>query len=292
MKKMNLNSISSAFLLFVLLTGFGCTSRIESPVTDEDLTIIYPPKKPDDISAKITLCRKTDKETGERIGSGTVFTIMERGRIQAFADLQNRFSNNKRELMFHFDWIGANGKSLFLKRIDLSPDDSTSTIKSSISISPETRQPGEYILQLYFFRELIAEKKFELIPEFQLTDFNNSGLFTDIILYSKTNRKTGKRIGVDSVFTIKRKRKVRAFFDLKNRVEYGHRELLFRFEWIGPNGKSFFKKQIDLSPDDTATAIYSSISITPEKRQPGEYRLRLYLFNVLISEKKFDLIPK
>jgi hypothetical protein len=42
------------------------------------------------------------------------------------------------------------------------PADTVSTITGSISITPDKRPPGEYLLQVYLFDEVIAEKKFEL----------------------------------------------------------------------------------------------------------------------------------
>ena len=80
-------------------------------------------------------------------------------------DLENRFAYGDRELIFHLDWIGEDEKSFYRKQINLYPDDSSSTIKSSISISPDKRQAGNCILQIFLFNKLIAEKKFELRPE-------------------------------------------------------------------------------------------------------------------------------
>lgn len=169
MQKIKLIALTTSLIALLLLVAPGCSSRIETPVTGEDSTITYPPKKTDGISAKITLCRKVSKKTGNRIGEGTLFSIKEKEWVRAFVDIEHRFNDDKRELMFHLDWNDANGRSFYLKRIDLSPDDSSSTIKSSISISPGKRKPGKYTLRVYLFRELIAEKEFELRPEFQLT---------------------------------------------------------------------------------------------------------------------------
>ncbi len=288
----NLKTISLSLLTLLFALGFGCTSRIEIPVTDENSTLIYLPKKVNDISAKIIFCRKTDKKTGDPIGAGSAFTIMEDGRVQAIVDIENRFAKGNRELMFHLDWIDPHGKSIYLKRIIRLPDDSSSVLKSSISIVPETREPGEYTLQVYYFRELIAEKKFELLPKFQISDYAEKEFFSQLVFCSKVDKKSGERIGVDSIFTIGEKEKVRAYFDLINHSEFGNRELLFHFDWIGLNDSSFYKKQIDLASDDTSYTIASAITISPEKRQPGEYALRLYLFNELITEKNFELIPE
>ncbi len=217
---------------------------------------------------------------------------MEKTRVHALADISNRIPKEDKELMFHFNWIGPNGKSLYKKRIDILPNDSSSTIKSTISISPETRQAGKYTIQLYFFRELIAEKKFELYPKFNKHDVIDKGGLENITLFKKTDKKTGKRIGEGSVFTIAKKEKIRAFVDLKDRSNYGNRELLFRFDWYADDTVPFYSKRIDLSPNDTSTTIGSAISISPGKRQPGDYTLRLYLFNELVSEKGFKLIPE
>ena len=41
-------------------------------------------------------------------------------------------------------------------------DAAEATLKSSISTPPGKRDPGTYSLQVYLFRELIAEKSFQL----------------------------------------------------------------------------------------------------------------------------------
>jgi len=204
-------------------------------------------------------------------------------------DLENHFAYGDRELMFHLDWIGDNGKSFYRKQIDISPDDSSSTINTSISIPPDRRQPGNYILRIYLFRELIAEKKFELIPESQDITSMIEKLNAKITLYRKMSKKTGKLIGEGDIFTIKKKRKVRAIIDLEDRFVFGDRELEFQIDWMEENGKSIYQKQIDLYPDDSSSTIKSSISISPGKRQAGNYILQIFLFNKLIAEKKFEL---
>ena len=290
MKFKTINRIAiNLFLIALLLSVFsGCSSRNETPTTSEDSTIVYSPKQPDGVSANITLCRKVGRNTGKRIGVGTIFTIMDKAKVHAFFDLENRKLFMNKEMMFHAEWIGPNGKSFYRKRIDLRPDDSTSTIKSSISITPEKRLPGNYIVRFFLFRELIAEKKFELRDEVIITgkEFN---ITADIILYRKMGKKTGKMIGAGTVFTIRDKAKVRAIIDLENRDDYLNNELKFKLEWVGPDSNSFYRKMIDISPGDSSSTIKSSISITPKKRQPGIYFFRVYLYKTLLAEKKFEL---
>jgi hypothetical protein len=266
----------------------GCSSRNETPTISKDSTIVYSPKQPEGVNANITLCRKVGKKTGKRIGTGTVFTIKKKAKIHAFFDLKNRKSFVDKEMMFHVEWIGPDSKSFYRKRIDLFPDDSSSTINSSISITAEKRQPGSYNVRLFLFRELIAEKRFQLRDYVPITG-KEFDITANIILCRKVGKKTGKRIGAGTIFTIKNKAKVRAIIDLENRDDYLDNELKFKVEWIEPNGKSFYRKRINLSPDDSSSTIISSISITPKKRQPGNYIFRVFLYKTLLAEKKFEL---
>ena len=289
MKMMKLIIVTIFPIISILLFNTGCSSRNDLPVTLADSTIAYPAKSADDISAKITLCRNISKKTGKQMGVGSLFTIRENESVRAIVDLENIFKTSNRELMFHLDWINENGNSVFLKRIDLSADDSSFTLISSLSISPEKRQPGEYNFRVYLFRELIAEKKFKLRPEYQYTSSDVDNILKKITLCRTIDKETGAPIGVDSVFIIKENGKVRAIADLKNLDIFGDRELKFSFDWIDENGKSFFRKEVDLTPDDSSSTVSSSIPISPSEKQPGKYILRLCFFDDLIAEKKFEL---
>jgi hypothetical protein len=290
MKMKSINRIALTFFLIGLLIQAlsGCSSRYETPTNSEDSTIVYSAKQPDGIIASITLCRKMGKKTGKRIGEGTVFTIMDKAKVYALFDLKNRNYFTDKEMMFHVEWIGPNGKSFYRKRIDLLPVDSSSTISSSISITPEKRLPGNYTVRFFLFRELIAEKNFTLRDDVPITG-KEFDITANIILYRKIGKKTGKRIGEGTVFTIKKKAKVRAIIDLENRDDYLNDELKLKVDWIGPDSNSFYRKLIDLSSGDSSSTIKSSISITPEKRQPGNYIFRVYIYKTLLAEKKFEL---
>lgn len=286
---MKVASTTIYLLLLIFLIGSGCSSRETSPIFDADSTLVYPAIEDGDVEATITFFRKDDSQSGSLLGVGRYFSIMEDGDVRANVEIKNRFAHGNRELMFHLDWIDPDGNSFFQKRIDLLPDDSTSTLNSSISTSPEIRQPGEYCLRIYYFRELIAEKKFELFPVFQLHTESGEAISAKTTLYRAIGKKSGKLIGIDSTFTLKDRRNLRAIVDLKNRFVYGHRELLFRMEWTDSTGQAFFTKGFDLGPNDTVTSLHSSISISPENRQVGKYSLRVFLFHELIEEKDFEL---
>jgi hypothetical protein len=259
------------------------------PVMLGDSTVIYPAKKAEDISAKITLYRKVDKKTGNRIGEGTLFTIREKENVRALVELENAFKISNRPLMFHLEWLDENDNSIFLKRIELFPGDSSLNLNGSISISPDKRTPGEYRFRVYLFRELIAEKKFKLRPEYLYTTADFPKILKEITLCRSIEKSTGKRIGEDSVFFIKENGKVRAFADLGNLDFLGDRELKFFFDWLNADGKSFFRKQVDVSAGDSTSVISSFIPISPDVQQPGNYILQLHLFDDLIAEKKFEL---
>lgn len=280
---------SAIFLigLFVALVAIqGCSSRSNTPVVGEDQTIIYPPKSPNDLSATMTLCRKISKKTGKPVGAGTVFKIKEKENLRAVVDLENPFTHGSHDLMFHFDWIKPDGKSLFLKPVNLSLNDSTNTLISSISISHEVREPGEYLLKLYYFRELIAEKKFTLIA---MLDPNEDDVTAALTLCKRIDKETGLPVDVDSVFKIRKKGKVQLLANLGNLPVDDDEELKFRIEWIDAQGNSFFKKKFDILPADSIETITSSIAISPDKRVPGNYLVRVYLSNQLLAEKQFRL---
>jgi hypothetical protein len=278
------------FFIFLLLAGAveilptGCTERVSEPVILPDSTISFPSKKPDGISAKITFSRYLAQKSARQSAISTVFPLIEDGNVYAVIDLENRINQADRELMFHVDWLDPEGRSFYLKRIDLAPGDSTTTLQSSISVSPDKRLPGKYLLRIFLFRELIAEKYFEL------RDSADVGkVFGDIIFFKSIDKESGEMKGVDSVFEIKKKGILRAQISLENLDIYQDEELPVRLEWIDPGGESFYSKKIDVKPADSISSFTGSISITPDKREPGEYFLRAYLFDELVAERKFGL---
>jgi hypothetical protein len=289
MKQLKLLTSLLILIALLQLVISGCSSRDEIPVLTPDSTIVYPAKKTDGISARIILCKNLNKKTGKRIGAGTTFTLGEKENVRAFADLENVFKENNRDLMFHLVWISPDGNSFYTKRIDLTPADTSSTINSSIAISPDKRQPGNYLLQLYLYRELIAEKRFILRPEYKITASDIDNISASITLCRTIDKETGNLIGVDSVFIIREKAKVRAFVDMVNPGILSYQEFKFYFDWTDSSGISFYRKDIELLPDDSTSSLTSFIPISPEVQKPGKYAVRAYLSDMLIAEKKFEL---
>lgn len=269
-----------------------CSDRIETPIKSGNSTMEYPSKSQNGIEATITFCEKISMQTGDPIKAGTAFTIKEKAKVYTIVNLINRKFYMDEELMFHIDWLDSSGNSLFKKRIDVAKNDSSTTLTSSISISPDKRQPGNYSLRVYLYRELIAEKKFDLINLINdsipvIAPDLAENIKARITFCRSVSKKTGKLIGAGNKFTINDKAKVLAIIKLENK-DTSDTNLTFFAEWIGPNESSFYRKKINIS--SKGSSISSSISISPEKRQPGKYLLRVYLFEKIISEANFELI--
>lgn len=226
-------------------------------------------------------------------------------------------TEKERDLMFHIDWVDAFGKSFYKKRIDISTSDSTSRIISSISISPEKRETGNYLVRVYLFRELIAEKHFRLvdsstysklfpskerpksekqlqkkITKKKVTKSNSSTeqVKANLVLCKKLSKKTGNPIGAATIFTIKDEARVKAVVSIEKQDIKTNEQMKFYFKWIGPDGKSFYKKRVVYTTSNPFFTLTNSISISPEKRQPGNYTLKVSFRKKIIAEQKFELV--
>jgi hypothetical protein len=116
---------------------------------------------------------------------------------------------------------------------------------------------------------------------------NTNGINVKVNLYKRIDETTGLPLTARE-FTLENKAKIYATVDLLNRNN-NHKNLMFHFDWIDPEGNSFFRKRFDIPLEDTSSELNSAISIQPGKRDTGNYKLRVYLFRELIAEKKFLL---
>jgi hypothetical protein len=280
-----------AWFIFLLIAvgifSTACSERVSEPVIMPDSTIIFPSKKADGISAKITFSRYLVQKSARQSAISTVFPIKDDGNVYAVVELENRLNHTDRPLMFHIDWIDTENKSFYKKQIDLPLGDSTISLLSSVSVSPDKRPTGKYMVRVYLFRELIAEKYFELRDSAGVEK-----VYGNIVFFKSLDKESGEMKGVDTVFEIKKKGILRAQINLQNLDIYQDEELPIRLEWIGNDGESFYSKKIDVKPADSISSITGSISITPDKRQAGVYFLRAYLFDEMIAERKFLLKPE
>jgi len=279
------------FLVMILVFS-GCSNRSNISEITKNSTLVYTLKDGNKVVDSISFCRKVDRENGELIGEGEKFTIMDEGRVQAIASLSDYILNKETLSMFHFDWISASGYTTYLRRMDFTPADSLDYIRSSISITPDVRTPGEYKLRIYYFRELIAEKKFELLPVFDPSLFNLETLAENLVVCNKNDKKTGKPIGVNTEFHQTKKGSVRTSFKIDLDFSIDQPEHLYRFDWFKEGDSvAFYRKRVDVHSKDSLSYISSSLSISPEKREVGEYVVVLNLFGKPIAQKEFTLLP-
>lgn len=309
----------TALSIISTLIIVGCASRENSPKTLDDSTIIYPSKSENGIYATITFSNKLSKKTGKPVKADTLFKLNDKAKLFVTIDLVNHNSINQKVLMLHINWLDSACNSLYKKQINFAPTDSSSSITSSISISPQKRKIGIYMVRIYLFRELIAEKKFRLVeshPDSQTVKKKDSSIKkikpnkkadvekskklnvkteiikADIVLCRKVSKKSGKPIGAGNVFTIKEKAKIRAIVSFEKQEIKTNEQMNFYFNWIGPNGKSFYKKRVIYTTSNSSFTISNSISIIPEKREVGTYILQVLFEKKIIAEQKFELVAQ
>lgn len=125
----------------------GLESRLRALVTEDSLAALAPwkQKRPD----------------GSPIDDRAVETE-EGARVQANIRLENVYARGRRPLTFHFVWLNVEKKKIFKRMLEYTPNDSVQVLTSSLTISSTKRAPGFYTLQVFLFRELIAEKLLEL----------------------------------------------------------------------------------------------------------------------------------
>lgn len=286
--KSNILIENTLFLIFVAL-AIGCADRQQNPVLSNYGTLVYPPLKSNGLSAHISFYKIKNKNTGLPAGIDTVFTLDESDYLRTIVHFDNIDEIGPDRALIHLDWIGPDGRSFYTKRIDSLNFDATSILESSVSLSPDKREAGNYLLKVYYYRELIAQKTVKLLPENSINQTLAGKLSPEIVFCEKVGKKNGEFIGIDSVFVRDKKAKVRAYIHLNNIQGFKDSKLMFDIVWIGPDGEKFYSKDIELPPLDDEPQLYSSISIPPDKREPGKYALEVYLFDELIATKNFLL---
>lgn len=288
-----MRAFSKYYLFYILLItsiiiSNSCSSRLEKSVVLEDSTISFLSKKEGDINAKITFYK--ENSSNELTGVTNLFQIKDNGIIRANIELDNISFENYQEHIFHLDWIDSKGISNYMKPITLTKADTSATLYSSLSITPDSREDGKYSLKVYYFRELIAMKEFILLPEFKPTEEDLNKLKHSIYIYDK-QKKQQEGIEIPK-FEINNKNRIYANISLGNRFAFGKNELQLIFEWVDNEDSLIYKKGIELNYNDSTNSFKSSISIPPDKRKPGSYKFKLFVNNILIEKKEFILYPK
>lgn len=114
------------------------------------------------------------------------------------------------------------------------------------------------------------------------------GIAASITFCSKVGKSSGKLYGVADTFALKEGAKVWGVVDLDG-FQPGE-DLVLHLLWIKPNGKRAFAKRVVVAPDGPKARVQTALSLSPERRDPGRYRLKVYLFRMLFLEKEVELL--
>ena len=237
------------------------------------------------IEKNLVLANSIDNKTGQTVGEGTEFRIMNDGWVEASLDLSTYFHGNDKDLMIHLDWVDEKGIS-FYKKMQILVADSTK-VNTAISISPELRQAGNYTLNVYAFRELVASKQFILLPTFKI----DKSLKETIKLETRANKKTTKHKASNPIIPLMDDKWIKATIKLKNKPKTTKKELLYQLNWIDSKGEIFYKKRYAVLSKEKKSTLDCSVEVAPNKKEVGNYKIQLLVFGNTIAEKKFTLKP-
>jgi hypothetical protein len=88
--------------------------------------------------------------------------LLEKGqRARGIVDVKG--AKPGEELVFHLLWVKPNGKDAFMKREVVVPEESSFRLQTSLSLDPERRPPGTWLLKVYLFRKLFAHESVEFV---------------------------------------------------------------------------------------------------------------------------------
>lgn len=256
-------------ILLILIVNYNCKNHYEGLSKS--------------ITENLVLASSINNETGETIGEGTEFIIMNDGWIEASLDLSEYFHGNSKDLMIHLDWVNEKGTSFYKKKQILVKN--STKVNTAVSISPELREAGDYKLNVYAFRELIVSEKFTLLSAFK----SDTLLKETIKLEVKANRKTTKQKDKSPIIHLMNDKWIKATVKLKNKPKTNKKELLYQLNWIDSKGKIFYKKRYSILSREKKSTFDCSVEVAPNKKETGNYKVQLLLFGNLIAEKQFTL---
>jgi len=279
-------TILSAALLY------ACSSRLDPVMNEEEGSVSYSAKESSGINISVILHKGINEASGNPISVKTFMTGA-KSKVYASIKLLNRKFHPGEDMMLHIDWIDPDGNSFFMKRTDILSGDTTSELKSAISVQPGKRDTGQYKLRVYLFRELVAENNFSLVsynPD-SAAVFSNGPVSADVFLGSRYNRKNVMPGDTGSVFEQKNKAKVYAGIRLRNRDALKGKVIEGEIDWCDED-RPFYRKSIFFSQHDTLKETGSAVSTDIKSRKPGSYSVKVYLYNNLVAEKLFRLVPE
>jgi hypothetical protein len=109
-----------------------------------------------------------------------------------------------------------------------------------------------------------------------------------ITFCAKVGKSSGTLYGVADSFPLKEEDRVTGVVDLTD-CRPGEM-LVFHILWLRPDGRGAFLKRVEIVPDGPEARIESSLSLSPKRRDPGTYHLKVYLFRMLLAEKPVEFV--
>jgi len=282
--------------LLTVLGFIACSQdKIEEfRVTQEQKAQGYIPD-PLAFDVEIAFSHAFAKKSGTPIGEGQIFGVGENAKVWAVVDVRNLEPDRVTSL--HLIWLRpGDQKEVFRKYAEISLEKTDAgwrkkilwkkaedlthfkeevqegenpdvRLTSVMSVTPEKeRGLGVYTFRVYYNRELLTEKTFELVAGEIRLDGPGGGPFH-----------MGEKAAVDG--------KVRLTGLLPGKV--------YRAEmaWHKPGGRKLFGKKTKLTADaDGVASLAGRLDIsTKKKRAAGEYQLKVYLDASLVGREKFEL---
>lgn len=272
------------FSLIIILNS--CSTRQPNPAITTDFTLKYLPKDTTQISANILLCRNYSAKNEEIQFPGIAFPTNANEKVYAIIEIEN-YKPIQDSQLFHIQWIDNEQNKLYTKQITQIPGDSVHNLFSAINT--DNRTPGKYKIQIYHFRELIAEKYFHIIPHQQYIDSLLKELNPRVAL---SNNKYSSNKNNDSVFHIGAKNRIYSTITFKNIPNIITSDANLTIEWCTSDGNCFYKKTFQPKSSDSIYTLTSSISTTSKNRTEGKYCVNYYLGDFLLSQQSFTILPE
>ena len=248
------------------------------------------------LSLDIGFYRSVSKKTGKRLGKAEYFSPGEKSRVHGIVDFSGLEEGRTHSI--HLVWLRPDEHEMFRRYAEViiendgdsrrhvihwkKAEDLNSfkeeiqggdqlSLQSKLNIAAEKeREIGRYTFRIYFNRELMAEKNFQLLESaIELSDGSENP---------------------DANFSMKKKSSLsaRAFAGGLLPGETYRAEL----QWRKPGGKKLYSKEYEvLADEDGVVMVEGSLNTSlKKKRKPGDYSLRFVLEGSRLTEKEFTLI--
>jgi len=330
-------------LVFVMLISLALTGCGQDSVREFHQRQAGAADSPGSFDAEINLFSRLDSDSGELSGPGESFWISDYSHVRGAVEIRNTQVDEVHSL--HLVWIRPDDREITRRyaEVKITPDEDgfrstiswrkardLVTVKEEIQNRPEAsftltsrlktvksdgtpRDPGQYLMRVYWNREFLLEKPFVL-----LADSIRAGdpLAANITFCRRVSQKSGRRLGIGTEFKRMTKSRVYAFTDFQNTApdrcypldlawyapdgtemsrrhvevaitasEAGYRS---HVRWYRPGNANWIREEIQESAEP-GFSLRRYITSSLKKREAGRYAFRVYLGDQLLQEEWFEL---